>query len=216
MTRIYDVLVSAAVAAIVLGLAREIITERAKAQQQSVSASAGPDDVVKGHDLFVMQGCYQCHGYVGQGATATGPALVPGRLDEKGFHDYVRSPKGVMPAYSPKIISDDAVGLLIRYLRSIPEGRPPSAIPLLAPYVATRSADLPTGRQLYLAHCAACHGLRGEGGVGPDLRQEAAKRDATATLRLLLDPPPRMPKLSPTPLAAEQIQAIATYIRAIQ
>jgi ubiquinol-cytochrome c reductase cytochrome c subunit len=216
MTRIYHVLVLAAVAALVLGIATEIIAAPAEAQQRNIPASASSDDAVKGRELFVKQGCYQCHGYVGQGAIATGPTLVPGRLDENGFRDYVRSPEGVMPAYTSKIISGEAIGLLMRYVRSLPQGRPPSAIPLLAPYVANLAADPSTGGQLYLAHCAACHGARRDGGVGPDLRQEAAKRDAAATLWLLLNPPPRMPKLSPNPLAVEQMRSIAVYVRSVQ
>jgi len=79
---------------------------------------------------YLQFGCDQCHGRVGQGSGA-GLRLAPGPLEFEDFADIVRRPYGVMPAYSPKVLSDDDLARIHAYLSSIPE--PPSldAIPLL-------------------------------------------------------------------------------------
>ena len=191
-------------------------------------------DLAKGRAVYTAQGCYLCHGYAGQGARSTGPALVPLTLSDSGFHRYLRSPSGAMPAYSAKLLPPPDVVLVRAYIRSLSPGRPASRIPLLARYAAGRlvrpaqpersgiiqavsnsqNVDMAEGRRLYLAHCSACHGVDRWGGSGPDLQAERTKRTGEQTVRVLLAPPPGMPKLSPHPLSVGQMRAIAEYIRA--
>lgn len=47
------------------------------------------------------------------------------------FVDVVRRPYNVMPAYSPKVLSDQTMAEIYAYLESIPEPPPLDAIPLL-------------------------------------------------------------------------------------
>ena len=125
--------------------------------QSPVSAPATPPgdlakagsvaDVEKGYRLFVAQGCYQCHGYVGQGSQATGPALVPLALTDVGFRTYIRSPRGVMPPYSARILPRDSVTLILAYIRSLKPGRAASEIPALARYGAAARARPGEGKQ---------------------------------------------------------------------
>jgi mono/diheme cytochrome c family protein len=101
------------------------------AQQPPASAPAPSGDVEKGRTLFVKDGCYQCHNYEGHGGAA-GARLAPNPLPFRGFVAYVRSPRGDMPPYKEKILSEQELADIYAYLRSRP--RPPAvaSIPLLA------------------------------------------------------------------------------------
>src|ERR1043165_4997870 len=41
------------------------------------------------------------------------------------------------------------------------------------------AADIEAGGRIFRSHCAECHGLRGEGGRGPDLTQGAFRRGSS-------------------------------------
>ena len=82
-----------------------------------------------GKKLFFKNGCYECHGTVGQGGT--GPRLAPKPLAAAALTAYVRKPGGGMPPYSVKVMSDAEVADIRAYLATIPE--PPKDIPLLKP-----------------------------------------------------------------------------------
>jgi ubiquinol-cytochrome c reductase cytochrome c subunit len=76
--------------------------------------------------LFVRYGCYQCHGYEGQGGEALRIAPSPYPFD--AFALKVRKPVNEMPAYAPEVLSDADLQALYRYVRAIPE--PPADLPL--------------------------------------------------------------------------------------
>lgn len=83
-----------------------------------------------GGSAYMKYGCFQCHGYVGQGGGA-GLRIAPNPMPYEDFVDIVRRPYGVMPAYSPNVLSDQVIAQIYAYLESVPE--PPSLddIPLL-------------------------------------------------------------------------------------
>src|SRR6185503_14916053 len=68
--------------------------------------AATPANIDEGRKLFASYGCYQCHGYEGQGSSATGPRLGPRPLPLASFTRYVRRPTGQMPPYTTKVVSD--------------------------------------------------------------------------------------------------------------
>ncbi len=74
----------------------------------------------RGKKDYVEMGCYQCHGYQGQGGRA-GPRIAPKPLSLEAFTRLVRRPPNVMPAYSPRVLSDEKLKRLHEYLESIPE-----------------------------------------------------------------------------------------------
>ncbi len=82
-----------------------------------------------GRRLFLKNGCYECHGTVGQGGT--GPRLAPRPLAAAALTAYVRKPGPGMPPYSAKVMTDSEVADIRAYLATIPE--PPKDIPLLKP-----------------------------------------------------------------------------------
>jgi len=87
-------------------------------------------DAANGKKLFTKDGCYQCHGTQGQGTTA-GARLAPKPLALAALITYVRQPKGQMPPYTAKVISDAELADIRAYLSSIPEPPPAKNIPLL-------------------------------------------------------------------------------------
>jgi mono/diheme cytochrome c family protein len=89
----------------------------------------GQTSADNGKRLFFRNGCYECHGTVGQGGT--GPRLAPRPLAASALTAYIRKPGPGMPPYSAKVMSDAEVADVRAYLATIPE--PPKEIPLLKP-----------------------------------------------------------------------------------
>ena len=84
----------------------------------------------KGKQLFTKDGCYECHGTQGQG-TSAGARLAPKPIALAALIAYVRQPKGQMPPYTSKVVSDAELADIRAYLASIPEPTPAKNIPLL-------------------------------------------------------------------------------------
>lgn len=83
-----------------------------------------------GKQIFSSYGCYQCHGYVGQGGAA-GVRIAPPPISMKAVMAYIRQPTGNMPPYTNKVVSDQDVADIYAYLQSIPAPPPVKDIPLL-------------------------------------------------------------------------------------
>ena len=84
----------------------------------------------KGKQLFVKNGCWQCHGFVGQGGI-TGPALAPEVMPLEAMKNFVRNASRSMPAYKEAILSDADLTEIHAYLSSLPKPVDPKSIPLL-------------------------------------------------------------------------------------
>ena len=90
----------------------------------------GQDSAANGKKLFSKYGCYECHGTQGQGTTA-GARLAPKPIALAALIAYVRQPRGQMPPYMAKVVSDAELADIRAYLASIPEPPPAKNIPLL-------------------------------------------------------------------------------------
>ena len=95
---------------------------------QSPAAPAGNADT--GKKLFASVGCWQCHGYEGQGGAA-GPRLAARNLPFAGFLAYVRRPANQMPPYTEKVLPNTDLAHIHAYLQSRPAPPPVQSIPLL-------------------------------------------------------------------------------------
>jgi mono/diheme cytochrome c family protein len=86
-----------------------------------------------GKAMFILHGCWQCHGTQGQGSIATsgGKRLAPNPLPWEAFSSFVRSTNRVMPPYSEKILSDGDLADIYAYLQSIPKPPDVNGITLL-------------------------------------------------------------------------------------
>ena len=94
------------------------------------NAAAAEPSATNGRVLYVKVGCYQCHGYQGQGGAA-GPRIAPDPLPFDGLAAFVRTTSGEMPPYPATLLSDGDLADIYAYLQSIP--RPPALadVPLL-------------------------------------------------------------------------------------
>jgi ubiquinol-cytochrome c reductase cytochrome c subunit len=84
----------------------------------------------KGKQLFLKNGCWQCHGERGQGGIA-GRTLAPDPLPFEALQSFVRTTNRAMPPYREEILSNDDLADIYAYLQSIPKGPDPKSIPLL-------------------------------------------------------------------------------------
>jgi ubiquinol-cytochrome c reductase cytochrome c subunit len=87
-------------------------------------------NVENGKRVFVRDGCYECHGYAGQG-TIAGARIGPPVLNAQGMIRYIRKPAGAMPAFTDKVLSDQEVNDIYAYLKTMPAAKAVKDIPLL-------------------------------------------------------------------------------------
>jgi mono/diheme cytochrome c family protein len=90
-------------------------------------------DAANGRALYLADGCWQCHGRVGQGGLMTGPApvLAQTRLPFAAFGRQLRNPINDMPPYPEKLLSDKDVADIYAFLQALPGRRPVKDIPIL-------------------------------------------------------------------------------------
>lgn len=99
------------------------------AQGQASGSAAPQGDAENGEKLYNTIGCWQCHGYSGQGGA--GSRIAPDPIPFPAFSAYVRKPGGAMPPYSPKVVSDSDLADIYAFLLTIPQPPDPDSIPLL-------------------------------------------------------------------------------------
>jgi ubiquinol-cytochrome c reductase cytochrome c subunit len=96
----------------------------------AAAGALAAQNVENGKKLFAKLGCYECHGYLGQGGGA-GAKLAPGTPSATALIAYVRHPAGTMPPYTSKVVSDAELTDIRAYLASVPAPPPLKNIPLL-------------------------------------------------------------------------------------
>ena len=105
------------------------------------AASAGAQEVPKGDGangkkVYLADGCYQCHGRVGQGGLMTGaaPILAQTKMPYAAFRRQLRNPINDMPPYPETLLSEKEVADIYAFLQSLPGRRPVKDIPILNAY----------------------------------------------------------------------------------
>lgn len=101
-----------------------------KSEAPASQAGEATGNAANGKKLFLAYGCYQCHGYEGQGAS-TGPRIGPPPLSLVFLISYVRHPTGQMPPYTEKVVPDQDLTDIFAYLKAKPQPARASSIPLL-------------------------------------------------------------------------------------
>jgi len=92
----------------------------ARAQEEPPSEETPAGDAENGKKIYASYGCYQCHGYVGQGSSRSGPRIAPDPIPFDLFRYIVREPPEVMPPYTDKVVSDQELADIYAYLKSLP------------------------------------------------------------------------------------------------
>ena len=89
------------------------------AQTAAPSGNQTAGNAENGKRLFLRDGCFECHGYAGQGGAA-GARIASTVLNVQGVIRYVRRPSGAMPAYTDKVLSDQELTDIYAYLKTMP------------------------------------------------------------------------------------------------
>jgi mono/diheme cytochrome c family protein len=119
-----------AVIAIVSASALLVATAGAQqpAAEQQKPATTGSASA--GQQLYLDYSCWACHGYNAQ--TGNGARLLPPRLTERQFTQYLRTPRTrQMPAYTAKVLSDADAAHIYAYILALPREPPLKDVPLL-------------------------------------------------------------------------------------
>ena len=118
------VVMSASVAALLSpAAALAQATPAAPAATAATAAAAGLGDIERGRALYMANGCFSCHGTVGQGGErSAAPKLAPDTYPFEAFRALVRTPREAMPRLDAQFVSDQQLQLIHRYLASITKG----------------------------------------------------------------------------------------------
>jgi mono/diheme cytochrome c family protein len=123
--------IARAVAAVALlgGVAAWPVQARQQPQSQATpggrSTEATPArNAETGRQVYMKKGCYACHGREGQGSPNTGPRLGPNPTPLPAFTRYVRTPRGQMPPYTEKVLSDAELADMYAFLQARPGPAP--------------------------------------------------------------------------------------------
>jgi ubiquinol-cytochrome c reductase cytochrome c subunit len=94
-----------------------------------LEAQTPAGNAANGKKIFDAYGCYQCHDHDAKGGA--GARLAPKPIPFAAFARYVRSPKGEMPPYTSKVVSDQELADIYVFLESIPAPPAAKSIPML-------------------------------------------------------------------------------------
>jgi len=98
-----------------------------------LAQDAPKGDAAAGKKAYLADGCYECHGRVGEGGAMNGPApiLAKTKLPFEAFEGQLRNPVNDMPPYPDTLLSDQQLADIFAYLQSLPGPRPVSDLPIL-------------------------------------------------------------------------------------
>jgi ubiquinol-cytochrome c reductase cytochrome c subunit len=109
-------------------LAAALLAAGAPARPQGAPLAG---DAVNGKRVYMADGCYPCHGTVGQGSRPTGPHLAPNPLPYEVFAAQVRHPVNAMPPYTTVVLPERDLADIYAYLVTIPPLIDPKAAAIL-------------------------------------------------------------------------------------
>ena len=111
----------------IVAVAAAILAPSARAQD------APKGDAANGQRVYLADGCFTCHGRVGQGGNyyGTTPTLAKTELPFEGFKQQLRDPVRVMPTYSEAVVSDKKVADIFAFLQTLSGRRPVKDFPIL-------------------------------------------------------------------------------------
>jgi mono/diheme cytochrome c family protein len=105
------------------------------------AVEAPKGDAAKGKEIFSKVGCYQCHGFQGQGGRE-GPRIAdPVPLAWPAFLSWVRTTSGDMPPFTEKVLPEQDLVDIYAYIQSVPKAPDFKDIPILSGMSRTASAQ---------------------------------------------------------------------------
>ena len=118
----FTVLAFVAVATATVGFAATALAE-----------GTAPGDPAKGKRVYLADGCFLCHGRVGQGGAMNypAPAITKLEMPVESFVAFLRDAPNDMPAYAANVLPDEDVADIYAFLQSLPGRKPAKDFPLL-------------------------------------------------------------------------------------
>ena len=86
-------------------------------------------NAANGKKLFETVGCFECHGWAGQGGGA-GPKLINPPV-YPAFIVQLRTPRQIMPPYTARVLNDQQAADIYAHLLTLPKPADAKNIPLL-------------------------------------------------------------------------------------
>jgi mono/diheme cytochrome c family protein len=121
-----DLLIISVTFAVLALSSRDLARGQVSAKASSETPAGNVDN---GKKLYGKYGCFECHGWEGQGGYA-GARIAPNPMPYAAFVRYVRAPRGVMPPYSEKLLkSEQDLADIYAYLKSRPPAVPVATLP---------------------------------------------------------------------------------------
>lgn len=99
----------------------------------ALAQNAASGDAANGKRVYLADGCFMCHGRVGQGGAMNYPAPAIAKLEMpvESFVSFLRDAPNDMPAYSTEVLSDKEAADIHAFLQSLPGRKPAKEFPLL-------------------------------------------------------------------------------------
>ncbi len=172
-----------------------------------------------GKVAFMRDGCYECHGTVGEGNYGAGPAIAPHPIPYANFVAYIRAPRGEMPPFDVHVLPETDAENIFAYLTSIPTGPPERSIAALQA-IGTGNAGpgervspaIARGHEIFSTYCVKCHV---SAPIGPSLTNLKAHESLAIITAQIANPAPPMPKLFPATLTQADVDDVAAYVQSL-
>jgi mono/diheme cytochrome c family protein len=170
-----------------------------------------PGGAQNGKMVFEKLGCSRCHGSAGEGMSQSGngpPKIAATHLSLREFVGSVRDPKGQMPPFSEKQVSDVELSDVYTFLQSIPS-QPKPELP--------SSANPENGKRFYSSFgCYECHGLQGQGSVQTGgARLGPPQIPFSGFVAYARQPTGQMPPYTSKAISDSQLADIYAFLRSI-
>jgi ubiquinol-cytochrome c reductase cytochrome c subunit len=97
-----------------------------------LAAQSPAGDAARGKAAYMKQGCYTCHGTVGQGGDrGSGPRIAYDAWPWEAFAQQTRRPRESMPRYAAELLPDAELADIYAYVAGQKRGPKAAEIPLL-------------------------------------------------------------------------------------
>lgn len=185
--------------------------ETRSAEKQASSAATGNPQ--NGKAVYETQGCNRCHGSQGEGLAGSGqnagiPRIASTSLSFADFLKQVRKPKGQMPPFSSKQVSDADLTDVYAYLQTL---KP------MVEHAAATPAQTTDGERLFNSYgCYECHGMRGQGSSSTGATRLGPPRiPLSAFLSYVRQPTGEMPPYTAKAVSDQDLTEIYDFLKSI-
>jgi mono/diheme cytochrome c family protein len=188
------------------------------ASRAQAVASSGKSNIVSagnprnGKLVFESQGCDKCHGSQGEGVSATGsgvrvPPIDPKALVLPTFIQRIRKPKGKMPPFSSRQVSEQELADVYAFLHSLTH--PVEQDLALA-------ANPANGQRLFSKYgCYECHLSHGQGSRVTGVRVGPPAIPFSAFMSYVRKPTGDMPPYTRKTISNEELADMYEFLKSV-